>query len=136
MGGGVASSPEDVADFYAQAAGEGASEKFGLIEPSPEPSTPMEGNGDDEVVGLIERNASDHEVAERGGEGLNFGVLEEMDEVFQDAIVVAEGVGGIVAGKLGAAASADAVVIEGGVIEEGGTALGAEVIGGQGLRLG
>ena len=115
--------------------GERPGEEFGLVEASPEPSTPVEGYGDDEVEALVEGYGAEEEVSEGSGEGFDTDVLEEVNEVFEDAIVVAEGVGRVVAGEAGAAAAADAEVIERGVVEEGGSALRAEEVCRHGSRL-
>jgi len=115
--------------------GEGPGEEFGLVEASPEPSPPMEGDGDDEVEALVEGDGAEEEVAERLGKGFNAGVFEEMDEVFEDAFVIAEGVGGVVAGEAGAATAADAMIIKGGVVQERRAALRAKVVSRHGGRL-
>ena len=72
----------------------------------------MEGHGHDEVEALVERKGLAQEGAERFAEGLNPRVFEQVDEILEDAIVVAVGVSRVVTGEPGAAAAADAMVIE------------------------
>lgn len=136
LGFGVARPAEGVVDRYAKSVGEGPGEEFGLVEASPESAAPMERDGDDEVKALVEGEGTKEEVAEGLGEGCDAGVFEEMDEIFEDAFVVAVGVGRVIAGEARAATAADAVVIERAVIEEGGAALGAEVVSRHGRGLG
>jgi len=95
----------------------------------------MEGDGDDEVEALVEGQGTEEEIAERLGEGFDASVFEEVDEVFEDAFVIAKGVGGVVAGEAGAATAANAVIIERGVVEKRGAALRAEVVSRHGGRL-
>ncbi len=91
----------------------------------------MQGHGDYNIEALIEGDGAEEVRSQGVTEGFDTGVFEEMDEIFEGSFVVAVGVGGVVAGKAGTAASADPMVVERRLVEEWGAALGAKVIGRQ-----
>ena len=56
--------------------GEGPREEFGLVKASPEPSAPMQGDGDDHVETLVKRDRAQQQVAQRPRQRFDAGVLE------------------------------------------------------------
>jgi hypothetical protein len=96
----------------------------------------VEGHRNDEIKGLIARDCRGEVCAKRPGERPYAAVFKKMDEIAQDAIVGAEGIGGVEAEQPAAAELATSFRVERRGVQERRAAGDAEKLGGKRLGLG
>ena len=104
-------------------------QQFGLIEAAAPAPSPVQRHRDDEVIAAVDRQRTIQQSREPGREGTHAGILEQMDQISQRALVETEAGGVVKAQEAGAAKRANAVGIQRETVLKRRVAGGAKEIG-------
>ena len=104
-------------------------QQFGLVETAPPAPLPVERHRDDEIVTVVDGQGAIHEARKSWRQRPHPGILKEMDEAAQGAIVKTEAGGAVETEQAGTAKRADPVGVEWERVLERRVAGGAEIIG-------
>jgi len=106
-----------------------ARQQLSLIETTPPSSIPVQRHRDNHVIPVVDRQSAIHQPRQAARQRTHAGILEQVDQTTQRAVVKTEARGTVETEQAGPAQSADAIGIERKAVLKRGVTVRAEIIG-------